>query len=996
MVGRAAELSLVMATIGERAAGEANTLFVSGEGGIGKTRVLTTAAGQAADEGWNVVLGRSYPVETGIPYALFSDALLPTLKGLEPGALAVLTRGGSAELAHLFPPLASPGDRDIATVGAGPSELKARLLWNFTQFLGRFSARQPLCLMLENLQWADPASLELLHFVSRQISGHSIAIIASYNDAELDANPVLRGTEQSLVNLGAAARCHIGPLLHDDIAQMVHEAFEVDSMALPQFTDRLYRSTRGNPFFVEETLKWLVESGVLQRRNGTWTGWDVESLQLPPTIRDAVAFRMQRLSRHARDVANLASVVGARISYEQLAALSPLTESSLADALDELFTRRVLEEVQGAEGPAYDFTHPILQQVMYASLGTARARLLHASVAEGLEALYGKHAVAHAGELAFHFTHSQSLAPKAVQYLREAGRTALETYANREAADFLASALEELDDTDDTDTDPDADDSGAERDEIVRNLARARQRLGDYDGALKLWEVTLGKAVATGDRARVAAIEHRMGLACYWSGRYEKALRLYADALLDADVADREVIVRVHLARGICLQDLGRLDEAKAEVESALAAAEAAGSKRQLARAHRALLLLYAWTGPADVALAHGERAVTLAGKTGDLMLEWTAHWGMGVLAGLTGNAGAVIHHVTESERRAAQLRSPLLGLLTAELSLQYASGTGDWDAGLATGERSVALARSLKQRTLLPRLLVWTGLIHLWRDDHERAKSYFDEAWTLAGAGSGYEGRVDVPTVVPTFMGLAAYHLETGNHAEAIRIGEAGMEIADRSGYIAWSLQYLLPVVGEAALWTRDWDRADRHLARMRRDASRLGNRLGMAMADSCDGMLLYLRDRNAADAIPLLRAGIERLEAIPYPDIAARVRRILAWAMRDSEDKDGALRELRTAHDVCARLGAQRTLTGIRNDMRKLGARPPARTAGSGAAGLTGRETEIVRMVAKRKSNKQIGSALDISPRTVSTHMSNIFSKLGVGSRGELADFAKAHSLQ
>ena len=295
-----------------------------------------------------------------------------------------------------------------------------------------------------------------------------------------------------------------------------------------------------------------------------------------------------------------------------------------------------------------------------------------------------------------------------------------------------------------------------------------------------------------------------------------------------------------------------------------------------------------------------------------------------------------------------------------------------------------------------LPRLLVWTGLIYLWRNDLARAREYFDEAWKLSGAGKATEHRIDVQTVVPAHIGLAAYHLETDNLDEATRIGEAGLELADRLGYIAWSVQWLLPIIGEAAMWTRDFERSEKHCARMRRDGEKLSNPIAVAMADAGDGMLFLLRDSSPAAAIPMLRSAIDKLETFPVPDPASRIRRALAQAMAEAGDRDGALRELRIAHDAFAKLGAAGELENVRNEIRKLGSRPPPRSSAEGMGGLTGRELEIARMVASRRSNREIGDALDISARTVSTHLSNIFGKVGVASRGELADFIRENSLQ
>jgi predicted ATPase/DNA-binding CsgD family transcriptional regulator len=930
------------------------------------------------------VIGRAYAAETGIPYALFADAFLPLIRSLDTGALNVLTRGGSGELAYLFPSLGSDADRARVAAGSDSAELKARLQWNFTQFLAKLSAKQPLCIVLENLQWADASSLELLHFVARQISTEPIAILASYNDAERDLNPGLGTMERSLIGLGVAKQRKLSPLSQDAVRELLERRFGTEATA---FGTRLYEWTRGNPFFIEETLKWLVETGELKNESGVWIGWEMESLQLPPNVRDTVKSRIDRLGANARKVADVASVIGTRLTFDAIAALTQLDEKSVAEAIDELCAHRILEETAASDEQAYDFAHPILQQVTYKSLGGGQVRLMHGHVAEKLEEYYGENAAAHAGELAFHFSRSGTLAPKAVKYLREAGRTALDTYANREAAGFLAAALQQADALT-------GDASG--RDEIVRNLARAKQRLGEYDEALALWSSARSLAAVSNDRAALASIDYRMGLASFWSGRFEDALTYYERGLEAAvTTSDSTIAVRLYLAKAICLQELGQMDAAKVEAEKALKSAEEAGSDSLLARAHRALLILYSWTGPSSVALEHGKKALAFSEASGEKMLEWTAHWGLGILSGLTGNAREFIDHIHECNRLEQRLRSPLLPIWTAELSLQYSSWVGEWDEGIATGERTILLARSLNQRTLLPRLLVWTGLIYLWRHDLERARAYFDEAWGLSGAGSASARHLDLQTVVPAHMGLAAYHLETENLDEAIRLGEAALELADNRGYIAWSLQWVLPIVGEAALWNRDFERAKKHCVRMRLDGQRLGNPIAVAMADFGDGMLSLLRDGNPPAAIPLLQSAIAALDEIPLPDQSSRMRRALSQAFKENGDREAALHELRIAHETFARLGAAGGLETVREEIRKLGSRPPPRIAAAGMAGLTGREIEIARMVAMRKSNKDIGAALDISARTVSTHLSNIFGKLGVSSRGELADYVRERSL-
>jgi DNA-binding CsgD family transcriptional regulator len=998
LVGRSAELALLSRIIDEAAQGAGRSVFVVGEGGIGKTRLAAAAAERAAKRGWNVAIGRAYPVETGVPYALFSDALLPIVGKLEPAALSVLTRGGAADLGYLFPNLGTPADKERALSGADPSEIKARLLWNFTQFLARLSSKQPLLIVLENLQWADASSLELLHFVARQIEGQKIVLLGTYNEAERDSNAVLRSTEQSLLRIGALTIQKLAPLEQAEVEDLVQQMFGVEQTTTRQFSAMLYDSTRGNPFFVEATLKSLVDSGALTQKDGRWTGWEMETLHLPPTIRDVLKARIDRLSLNARTLANLAAVIGTRARYDTLARVSGLSETEVIAGLDELRAQRVLKETGSVDAIHYDFTHPLLQQVIYAELGQARARLLHANIAEALESLYGDSALVHADELALHFAraHSQSLARKAVKYLYAAARSAIDKYANREAADYLAAALEHLD-RDPTITD-------APREEILKTLARTRQRLGEYDVALQLWSRAREEAAAQAQKGVLADIDHRMGLACYWSGRYADALAHYEVGLQEAiDASDRSTTVRLRLAKGIALQDLGRLPEAQVEVEAALTSAAEGGIRNDalLSRAHRALLLLYAWAGPLELAREHGVKALAHSEAAGQSMLQWTVHWGMALLEGISGDEPAFVKHLAAADRLADRMHSPLLPLWTAELFVQYASSVGNWDAAIETAERTIGLAKNLNQRVLLPRLYVWSGLIYLWRGSDEKAKEYFDEAWKLAGAekagslaGAG-DRALDVPSIVPAHLGMASYYLAKGDPGEAVRIAEAGLAIADRTGYVVWALQWLLPTVGEAALFARDFDRASKHLARMRRDAGRFQHRLGLAYADACDGLLARFRDRDPARAIELLQSAVGQLEAIPFPPQAAKIRRRLAGAFLEVGDRDAAMRELRKSHDVFARLGATVELDGTREEMRELGVRPPPKSVTSGAAGLTGREMEIARMVATRKSNKEIGGALQISARTVSTHLSNIFLKLSIGSRGELADFVRQNGL-
>ena len=980
-VGRDAELEMLRRTLDRVKAGHPVTVFLVGEPGVGKSRLIETVAQQARQSEWQVALGRAYPVESGVPYAPFADALLPLLRSLPAATLATLTRGGTAELTSLFPALGT-NDPPRAAPRGDAAEVKTRLFWNFSQFLGRLSAKQPLLLALDNMQWADTASLELLHFIARQLGGTRIAIFVVYLDTPNENNPALRTVQQSLASLDVAQRLPVPSLSRAATEELLCRMFDAEATTVREFAALLFGWTRGNPLFMGETLKALVQDGRLYRRDGAWHGWGMEHLQLAPSVRDVMIERAAGLSPAARAAADLAAVIGTRVTYTMLASVSGLEPDTMIVALTELLRAHILtEHADGAE-IIYDFTHPLLRDTLYGELGLARARALHGAIAKALERYHGPRAGAFADELAYHYARADAreLAPKAVEYLRLAGSQALQRHANREAASYLGAAAELLE-------------RGNAPEDLSRillleELAQARQRIGRYDDAAACLEQAGGMATRRGLPGRCAGIERRMGTLCHWRGKHEEALAHYDAGIAAAGPLGNEVVVAgLQVSKASCLEALGQAAEAEQALRSAMAMAERHGGDALLARVHRSLALTYLWMGASDQARDHATRALAHAHASDEPAVAWSAHWSLAALAGLTGDTAATALNVAQAERIANELRSPVLGLWVNEIAIEYKSMTGDWRSAFSLASRSIELARSLDQRSLLPRLLVYAGILSVERGQFAEGKRLLDEAWTLAGAASRGDGRRDVHTLMRAYTGMTIYQLMSGSYDEAIRIGNEGLSIVDQSGYAVWAIHRLLPSIIEAALWKREHDVAARYVSRLRRDSERVGQRLGLILADVADALVSMLRGTTHA-GLGRVVACADALEEIPLPFHSARLRREIARRHIEMDDRAAAVAELRRAHAVFAQLDARSELEGTRAQLRELGARMPTQAAGAGTDGLTGRELDIVRLVVAHKSNKEIGRALGISARTVSTHLSNIFRKLEVDSRGAVAD--------
>jgi DNA-binding NarL/FixJ family response regulator len=982
-VGRTHELAALESLLEAGRSDGTSVVIVSGEGGVGKSRLAAELRARAERRAWKVAYGRAFPVETGVPYALFSDAFLPILRELDADTLTLLTRGGADELRYLFPALAQ-GRSDAEPPVGEPDEVRTRLMWNFAEFLRSYSARAPLLCILEDLQWADESSLQLLHFLARQSEHQPILILCTYNDTQRDRSLHLIQTERSLVSLGLGEIRRLEPLTLDQVTELICISFGVDAELVREFSALLFGWTRGNPFFLEEILKSLIESGRLTSAAGTWVGWDVGEFRLPGSIRDAVLTRVGALSDTARRVADLGAVIGARASYALLASVTGLPDAELLEALEELRGHRILDEGAEAGSVVYDFSHPLVRQTLYDELGLQRARILHGTVAEAMERFYGERSLAHADELAFHFARTDApvLRTKAAAYLAAAGRSALDRRADHEAVSYLRSALERTGDV--------GPEGARIRGDVVPQLARANQHLGDFEAAGSLWEAAV--QVVGADAPEHADLRRARGMCHFWCGRHDEAHAELEAGLAAAERSgNRGAAVRLLIARAHCLQELGRGREALDSLTPALALAESLGEPGLQARVHRALALLHVWIGPPAKAREHAERAIALARRVGDLSIEFWARWGLAVVTGMRGDTEQMAASIEEVNQLAEAARSPVLRLWTADMAIELAYFRGEWDKGIAIGSKAIALARSLNQRSLLPRLLVWTSQIHLGRGQLDEAKKLVDEAVSVSGLDRP-GASVDVHQVVPVYIGLAYYYVGLGDFRDAIAAAEKGRQIAEGTGYILWAMHRLLPILGEAYLWAGEIDRAAEIGRHMREHSRTVDHRLGHAWADTCDALVMWKRG-NPKESVALMREAAAALEEIPMMWDAARLRRQLAARLDEVGDTEGALAELRHIHETFSRLGAALELEKTRMQFRRIGHRPPPLPAGPGVAGLTARELEVARLVAKRRSNKAIGKELDISARTASTHLSNIYQKLGIRSRGELADLIREH---
>lgn len=473
--GRDDEVALLNEMMRQARDGSGAATHLTGESGVGKSALLREIANHATADGWQVATGRAFELDATRPYAIIADALAPILRSTDAATLALLNRGAADELSNILPSL--PRGRSAGTDGSSAEDSRTRTLWQFSQFLQRLAERQPLLITLDNLHWADAASLELLAFAARQLSGTRVAIVAASTEPmeTLDAGTAraLRGFTQT----PGVRQLRLAPLTFNGVCALVTRTFQADAPGVPDFARRLHGHTMGNAFFIEQVLQLLVERGDVRHTGEGWAGWESDVSVVPASVRDFVLASLERLSDEAQQVAGLMSVVGSRIALPLLERLVP-DGGLLADTLQELERRGTLCPPSDHREPAYQFQHPIVRSVLYQRLGPVRARLHHRRVFEALEAMYGSAATEHAGELAPHLMQAGEQIPAArrIVYLAAAGRDALNRRADVEAERFLTAAVATVDAVDD-------EGHRLHLSTLLPLLARANQRLGAHDAA---------------------------------------------------------------------------------------------------------------------------------------------------------------------------------------------------------------------------------------------------------------------------------------------------------------------------------------------------------------------------------------------------------------------------------------------------------------------------------------------------------------------------------
>lgn len=987
-VGRERELDNLRATLATTLNGSGRMVLVGGEAGIGKTSTCQAFATYAAAAGATVLWGRCFEGDWAPPFAPWVEALDSYARTLDPESLLELLGHGAPPIAAILPSVQAALPEIPPPASLAPEEERFRLFDATVQFLTNAARHTPIVLILDDVHWADRASMRLLRHLARFVERAPLLVIAAYRDGQSDQSSALAETLPELRREQAALPVRLRGLTRTEVAEYLVQG--VPRTVAPELADVIFDETVGNPFFIGELVQHLVEEGKLVERDGAWTilddGSGVSDLGVPDGVRQVVSRRLANLSPVANQILSHAAIFPGGFDFRVLASVTGLPDDPLLDALDDALAAGLIRPVEG-KPETYDFVHAIVRHTISDSWGPSRRVRLHRRLAEALARVHAGREREVAAELAVQYFQSAVLpgAAAGIPHALVAAERAEASAAREQAVTFLRIARDLA-----VEGDPDI------RASILRKLSLAEARALLMDDAARTIQATTIALQEANESA--AVITEYIGVAAaamkdngadrdLWRPIVERGLALAGEtrdmtwarlALLQERYAPIST-GPIYAARWVSLDPdalaLARASDDEDDYARTLQPFE--GRKR--AETDALLARAKSWRRPGAI-----NRAYMMAGA--DLIYNHSAF------------REAIAHYATmlETAERTGSIINQAEALVRTTL------------AQLALGDFAAARRTDLAARDVVSRLSTHHRLrASLWWLDAFFAEALDGDWAPIADYWTRYVGdpAMRESAIVLDDAAMAALaHVRAGTADDARRLLAAlteGLRPLDAS---VWLLNGTIGV-GGAAIWTLGLADHAPVFLRLAQDliAAGMGDypccsteltvaRMQTLLGQHADAAASFNRARASLDANGQrpLRAMVDHDEAVallrhgrgsPTPEAIDR-----AISLTDSAASGfaalGMTRWENAAHDL---------KTEADDVSRTAGGRKRA----SLPAGITLRELDILRLVVRGNSDRQIGEDLFLSPRTVNAHIRHMLAKTTLSNRTELSVWAVERGL-
>lgn len=902
LVGREDELGMLKARLDAALAAEGSLVFVIGEAGIGKTRLAHELRSYARLRGAQFLTGRSYLREAAIPYRPWIDIINEYLRWAPPMLLFKVVGTFAPELAKLVPDLTEKLGTIPPPPQLSPEQQRPRLFQAVTAFFANISKEAPLLLFLDDLHWADEASLDLLQHVAQHTVPERVMLLGTYRDLELQdqrslSRAVAEMNRQRLFHL-----VHLKRLGAHHVSQMVAQTF--GEKVWPELTGLVYARSEGNPFFVEELLRSLVEEGVVALGQKGWEAGDLSQIHIPGGIKALVEQRLERLDAECRQFLAVASVIGREFGFSLVCEVTGLGEDSMVDLIDRCLLARLIVERRVPGEERYAFADTQVRDVLYEGISPVRRRRHHLRVGQALEKVYAGKTEERVEELAHHFLEGKDL-PKAVQYSIKAGDKASQIFAWQEARTRYETAMGLLEDED-----------VAQRAGVLHKLATVTVWQLDVDASLSYAEAALERYEKLGDK-RQAYDMHMHIQMLYIGGHWDGAREDRAVKHLEAAAASLEEDP-ASVEKGLVYQRTAHMYLHRGQPATALSWAQRAADL--LARLGvpmgTSLGTAMTFTGRIDEGIAYNERNWGPVLKTANPIVTAVLGHELSLTLALVRDVPRAREWGERALPEVAKTGRFFEGFIRRPLALIYAL-SGE----TAKAEDACQAVEQIHTQTLIGCLWEDTagvGLHRLRQGDWRRAREYLE--WAI----SVLRVRNQVAGMGACSLALGSLNLELGNYREAEALLLGSLDICRKGGNVIFEL-WVLPVLCELCLKKGEPERAaeyvDDGFALLKPDQRWYGLPAPMYLAK---GMLATARERwtEAEESFAKSTAINGRYE-LPWDEAKALYEWGVMYQARGLEaDREKAAEKLDKGLAIFQRIGANKDAEKVLGKKGLLGA--------------------------------------------------------------------------
>jgi DNA-binding SARP family transcriptional activator len=666
LVGRDGELQQLSDLWEAAAAGVGQLAIVSGEAGVGKSRLVTTLAGIVAGAGGLALTGHCFALEQALPYHPVAEIVRAAAADLQHADLAPSYR---AELARFLPDLLGTAGVPAPVGESTALDPRSQLFEALLQALLALSRSRPLLVIIEDLHWAAESTIDWLAYVAPRLEGSPLLVIATYRTDEVSATHALNRLRRRLLREGTISVLVLDRLPADAVHALITAASGLPDERVGPLADRLYAETAGNPFFLHEIVRGLIESGQIVTGTGHWEGPFVDAgpeagLQLPESLRETIRTRAQRLSELGRVFSIAAAVTGQVFRYEIVRAAGGWDDEAALEGLEDLLDRSFI--VETANQGEFSFAHHLVREALYAELSAPRRAYWHSRVADAYVRLANRLPSSEQPGLAARIVHHARAGERAdlvLEWAPVAAEQARRVSAYADALNLYEIASEACERLR---RDPDIDTAGCERkyvdillgrSELMPHIGRtieehgkvlelARELLArhpddrkqavfdlryadyladqrQYDRAAEAALRASERCLALGDRRGAGQGRYQAGVSWMTTGRTRAAVETLKQALNDfraAGYATGEVLSLSAIA--IAAINLGRVEDGLQHLQRALELSEQRNDRLGMARASFGLALMWSHYYQADRMRSYAERSMAIYREIG---FAWTA-----------------------------------------------------------------------------------------------------------------------------------------------------------------------------------------------------------------------------------------------------------------------------------------------------------------------------------------------------------------------------------